>query len=192
MIPILIHHVSDIWEFEHKVTFDGPHKLILINDGITEINFKVDVYSNWKEWVLMRENSAYEQAFTAVGGDTTTTGKLGTTYFLENNWQIRTWEGDHKLTVDGNIYTRAGTPIFTPVLGNFNIETTLNISNLVDVVETGVLAGIDSVNQIDEIHKLHGLDIENDLVVTATSRDAGPDVSQTITDDSGTVTISRD
>ena len=35
----------------HKVTFDGPNKIIIVNEGVTELDFREDVYSNWKEWL---------------------------------------------------------------------------------------------------------------------------------------------
>ena len=34
----------DYWNLYHKVTFDGINKLILINDGETELDFQIDVY----------------------------------------------------------------------------------------------------------------------------------------------------
>ena len=54
-----------------KVTFDGPNKLILINSGETDINFQIDVYSNWKEWLIepTHNNAQFEQALAVVGGD---------------------------------------------------------------------------------------------------------------------------
>ena len=33
-----------------KVTFDGPNKLILVNEGVLTLNAQDDIYFNWKEW----------------------------------------------------------------------------------------------------------------------------------------------
>lgn len=178
-----------------KVTFDGPNKLILINFGVTEIDFLIDIYSNWKEWLIADVPPAHArflQAMTIVGGQPLPGArKLGTTYFLENGWRIRSWEGDHILNITGNVFTTEGVDPVIPTLGKFKVTVNLNTSNIIDTIETGALIGIDTVTQIDEVHKIHGLNTDNDLVVTDTTRDAGADISQTITDSSGTVTVHR-
>jgi hypothetical protein len=56
---------------------------------------------------------------------------------------------------------------------------------------TGEALGVNGT-KVDEIHKLHGLDTGNPLVVSATERSVGVDVVQDITDDgNGTVTVTR-
>lgn len=120
-----------------KVTFDGLSKLIIINNGITQINVKEDLYSAWKEWVIQDNNSKWLQAFSAIGGEPTTGGKyLGTTYFLINGWKIRTWEGNHRLMVNGNIYSDDGSEIFISTLGAYNTQINITTSNIVDAVST--------------------------------------------------------
>jgi len=119
-----------------KVTFDGLNKLILINEGETDINFRVDVYSAWKEWVKhpLQDNAKYAEACSAVGGDPLPGGRvLGTTYFLENGWKMRTWEGSHELTVVGNVFTRDGTNLFVETIGIHRITINLQTSTLVEV-----------------------------------------------------------
>lgn len=52
-------------------------------------------------------------------------------------------------------------------------------------------AGIATISaMVDEIYKIHGLETGTDLIVTALSRVAGS-ISQTITSDGGTTTVSR-
>jgi len=120
-----------------KVVFDGLNKLIIINTGITQISVKNDLYSAWKEWVIQDGNSKWLQAFSAIGGEPTTGGKyLGTTYFLINGWKIRTWEGNHRLMVDGNIYSDDGSEIFVPTLGAYNTQINITTSNIVDAIST--------------------------------------------------------
>ena len=65
-----------------------------------------------------------------------------------------------------------------------------NSAGLVTVNTGSGLSGAQST-QLAEIHKLHGLDATAPLVVTATTRDAGVGISQTITDVAGTVTVER-
>ena len=120
-----------------KVTFDGPNKLVRINEGVTSINVKEDIYSGWKEWKMVdhQSNAGYLQALTAIGGDPITdTAFVGTTYFLENGWRIQPWEDPvgYVLTIDGNIYTREpGQAPANPVSG---VSVNFVRSNLVDAI----------------------------------------------------------
>ena len=126
-----------------KVVFYGEDKLIVINNGITQIDVKEDLYSAWKEWVIQGNNSKWLQAFSAIGGEPTTGGKyLGTTYFLINGWKIRTWEGNHRLMVNGNIYSDDGSEIFVSTLGAYNTQINITTSNIVDAVSTSGGGGV--------------------------------------------------
>jgi hypothetical protein len=178
-----------------KVTFDGPNKLILINDGETEIDFRTDIYSNWKEWLLIDEqvNSEFLQALSVVGGDPLPGARiLGSTFFLENGWRIKSWQGDHILTITGNVFTREGADPVLPSDGDVSVTVNLNTSTLVEGGRSvGAELGIDSVIQLDEVWKIHGLDATNPLNVTSTSRNAAY-IEQTITDNGGgDVTVTR-
>ena len=130
-------YVPPLYFGEQKVVFDGPNKLIIVNQDITELDFRIDVYSAWKEWVIdpNQTNSKYVSAVTAIGGDDLPGSRvLGTTYFLENGWRMRTWEGDHSLTVTGNVFTREGEPIFVPTINPWTITINLNTSTLVETI----------------------------------------------------------
>ena len=96
-MPQLIYNYNN-WQFwgdynpplylgEQKVTFDGLNKLILVNEGVTELDFRVDVYSAWKEWIQdpNQVNAKWEKALDVIGGDPLPGDRvLGTTFFLEN------------------------------------------------------------------------------------------------------------
>ena len=128
------------WKTYHKVTFDGPNRLILINDGVTELNWARDVYSAWKEWFFIDsnpENPGYLQAMRLVGGDpldVAGTRFLGVSFFLTNGWRIRTWSGDHRLVISGNVFTDEGEPINIPTERPSSVTIELNTSNLVDLI----------------------------------------------------------
>ena len=57
MLNSLHYGFYDFWEYDpergfygnQSVTFDGPNKLIKVNQGITFLDVDVDIYSNWKE-----------------------------------------------------------------------------------------------------------------------------------------------
>lgn len=121
-----------------KVAFDGTNRLITINTGITEIDFTEDVYSEWKLWVLVSDNAKYTQAISVIGGDPIGGSRyLGATFFLENNWKIRPYEGNHTLTITGNVYSRDGSSPLTATIGNYNVLVNMSTSNLIDTIATG-------------------------------------------------------
>jgi hypothetical protein len=122
-----------------KVTFNGSERLILVDTGNTDINVQIDLYSDWKEWVATSDNSKYLPAFQVLGGDPISTGVyLGSTYFLENGWRVRPYEGPHQLNIVGNLYTReSGERPVIPTTGSYNILVNMVRSNLVDTIATG-------------------------------------------------------
>ena len=191
------------WELFHKVTFDGPNKLILINEGVIDIDFKADVYSAWKEWIVLlglvehQDNPAYLEAVAAIGGEPTPPGAIGATFFLENDWKIKPYPGSYRLTINGNVYSVDGSNPYVPadVIPNEpnNINITSNTSNIVDLVNAGF--GENQIIYLDELHKIHGLRQGFPLIVDPAARTAGPDIQQTITTtggDNDPVTITRD
>ena len=192
------------WSLFHKVTFDGPNKLILINSGITTLDIKTDVYSAWKEWIIILgelglhdENAGFLEAMAAIGGEPTPTGAIGSTFFLQNTWKLKPYPGSYRLTVNGNLFSEDGSNPY--VAANTirgqpnNINISSNTSNIVDLVNAG-FAELQTT-QLDELHKIHGLREGYPLIVDPTSRTAGVDVQQTITTvggDNDPVTITRD
>lgn len=85
-----------------KCTFDGDNKLIYINPGETEVYVKEDIYSGWKEWIQVRDNSKYIDAFRTTGGDPVGGGLYaGDIYFTVNGWKIVIQE---QVNVTGIIY----------------------------------------------------------------------------------------
>lgn len=126
------------------VTFDGTNKLILINNGITSLNIK-EVYSWWKDWVLQGDNLKYLPAMASLGGDPLPGGLfLGSTFFLENGWKIRPYEGNHSLNIIGNLYSRDGSFPFVQTLGSYNVLITSTVSQLVQGISTGSGTGGDT------------------------------------------------
>lgn len=168
-----------------KVTFDGPNKLILVNYGVTELVFREDIYSAWKQWLKdpHRQNTAFEAAISAVGGDPITGNRnLGTTYFLENGWKIRTWEGNHELTVSGNFFSRDGKSAFVPTVRPWTISVNINTSTLVENILPNTILGPGDVSSIvDGVWKNTVRDGQNALDILANIPD---EVWQYIIDDS--------
>lgn len=134
-----------------KVTFDGTDKIISVDDGITSLDVKVDLYSEWKIWVQESDNSKYAPAFRTVGGDEISPGlSITGTYFLLNGWRIRPAEENHTLKIIGNLYVDGEdvTPIIS-TLGDFNISVQMQTSNIVSTVAVG--SGVTNQDKTDII-----------------------------------------
>lgn len=118
-----------------KVSFDGPNRIISVLPGETDINVKVDIYSEWKEWA--QSNSQFISAMRSIGGDPIGGGLFaGDIYFLTNGWQISI--PDNQVNVEGVIYHDDGIPVFVVDPGGAVIST---VSSLVQSVETGGSSG---------------------------------------------------
>ena len=143
-----------------SVTFDGPNKLIICNYGTSALDVKSDIYSTWKIWQLQSDNMKYLQAMNSVGGDPLPGSKaLGSTYFLLNGWKIRPYEGNHTLTINGNLYCSDGSSPYVSTLAAWSVFIISAVSSLVDStvqqlpeIEQNVyqeVVHIDSINGID-------------------------------------------
>ena len=118
-----------------KVIFDWPNKLIVINTWITDIDVKVDIYSDWKEWFIISDNSKYLPAIRAVWWDPLPWSKaLWITYFLMNWWKIRPYEWNHTLNINGNLYTESWDSPYVSTLWNYNVMLISSVSSLVEIV----------------------------------------------------------
>lgn len=126
----------DYWQLYHKVTFDGINRWILINDGVTDINVQTEIYSDWKEWVLLEDHLKYFPPLNTVGGEPTIGAeRLDVTYFLINGWKIKPYPGSYTLNLIGNIFDVNGGSIkvdadIDPLFPN-NITINTNTSVIV-------------------------------------------------------------
>ena len=120
-----------------KVSFSAFEKIIYVNEGVTELDVKIDIYSAWKEWVLNSPEFPYasssEEAISAIGGEPLNdTLNVGSTFFLENGWRIQPFpeKEAYLLTVNGNLYTREVGE--NPFLFASGANIIITRSNLVD------------------------------------------------------------
>jgi hypothetical protein len=125
----------DYWKLYHKVTFDGVNKLIIINEGVTQIDGQRDIYSSWKEWVLLSDNAKFLQAINTVGGEPTVAGqRLDVTYFLINGWKLKPQPGSYTLNIIGNLFDIDGGAIFIPADVDSRFPNNINISTNTSVI----------------------------------------------------------
>jgi hypothetical protein len=93
---------SDSSYGNQKCIFDGENRLIYFVPGELNISVKEDIYSNWKEWLQVRDNSKYLPALRTTGGDPVGGGLFaGDIYFMTNGWKVVIQE---QVTVTGIIY----------------------------------------------------------------------------------------
>ena len=69
MAILLWNQWNEDWNYQWKCTFVGETRQIIINPGFTDISVKTDIYSGWKEWVALRDNTKFPPAIRSIGGD---------------------------------------------------------------------------------------------------------------------------
>jgi hypothetical protein len=125
-----------------KVTFDGINRKIIINPGETFLRMKEDIYSAWKEWVQVRENSEFYAAFRTTGGDPVGGGLYtGDVYFLINDWKIVI---NQQVVIEGIVYDN--TPGESPFIVNPGGGVVNTVSNL--ALQYSLSGGAPTVEQI--------------------------------------------
>ena len=192
-----IHHqYGTSWNWDpnqfpnQRVSFSAFEKIIYVNEGVTELDVKIDIYSAWKEWVLNSPEypipSWQKEAISAIGGEPLNdTLNVGSTFFLENGWRIQPFASrtPYILTVNGNIYTREAGG--NPFLFAEGVSVNLTRSNIVDqVVATSTLRDQDITNIVANVWSRSTLintgastygqlvkDIDSDLTVVDTKVD---------------------
>lgn len=135
-------------------TFDGPNLLIILPAATATIDAKVDLYSDWKEFVKVGANAKFLKAFDTTGGDPTQpTQDVAAYFFLRNDlgWRIRPAEENAEVSIVGNLYARESTlPIFVPTVGAFTALVTIERSVNALEVQTGGGGGFDPVTDLVE------------------------------------------
>lgn len=117
--------------------FDGVNKIIIEPNGASAtIIDAASVYSEWKQWAL--NNPMFPPAFRTLGGDDIGGGqKISGYFFLINNWRIRPYEGNHMVSVLGNLSVDGGGNPFIPTVGNYLVSTQIITSANSLTVSTG-------------------------------------------------------
>lgn len=158
---------NDYWTLYHKVTFDGPNRCIIVNDGESIIDIEEDVYSSWKEWSRLRDHLKFESALRTVGGDPTVEGNfLGATFFTVNNWRILISDSTNFV---GNIFsddfdtpfkTEDGVVLATSQVSNLIDKISVNTD---DLISAGIATTGDITNQTTVIQNTLPTGVVNEL-----------------------------
>ena len=136
------------------VIFDGPGKLCILQEGVTSFDV-IDLYSDWKAWVMQGDNAKYLQAFRNVGGDPLGGDiNIAPYYFLTNGWRVRPAETDHDLIVAGNLLTEEGDFPFVRTIGLYQVEIRMVTSSASTVI---TIQGEGSGLSVEEHDQLMGI-----------------------------------
>jgi len=115
------------------LSFDGALKRVKVTFDPLESHVTLlvqEIYSQWKEWVQIGNNSQWTQAFLSIGGEPIGGGEyVGSTFFILDGWKIApiTTVSDSELKLDGNL--------FSEVVGESLVDLSLMDINKHVVVE---------------------------------------------------------
>jgi len=126
-----------------KVSFNSITRIIAITtapdaNGDITINVKRDLYSDGKEdWVANENLRKVSFPITAMGGNPLP-GELylGSTFFLDSNWKIQPYSADHRLIIDGNLYSKDGSDPFLDTNG-YTVRVVQQVSSLTNTISAG-------------------------------------------------------
>ena len=126
-----------------KLYADTTDKVLVVTlapdvNGRVTLNTQVDIWSDLiEDWEASLALRRFYFPVVAIGGQTISTGKLGTSYVLKEPWQIAPYEGHHEFVIDGNLATELETTLLVlPTVGAYTVSAPRKVSTLVEVVET--------------------------------------------------------
>jgi len=140
-------------------TFDGENRIISLDPGVTSFGV-IDLYSKWKEWVIVADNAKYPKAFFTIGGEPINSDGsqvISPYFFLDNLWKVRPQETDHELVILGNLLTPDGAPPTVATIGGFSVyvRTVLSVNSTTTSIEggAGTVLTPDLQKQFDRIER---------------------------------------
>jgi hypothetical protein len=198
----------------YTVGSGGIRRYVPNNIGVASKEVRITTTAVWSRFVDYHNiNKWSTNAFIKTGGAFRSTIN-GSDVFatfdirLTNDWLIVPADYPHKFIIDGNLFPNenTGEDFDTSVITSQGVSPRINFADSLQVsrtiIETGVSGLTDSESQslreinqalalVREIHRLNGLDPDNPLTVTTSSRETG-DIVQTITGDGTTTsTVTR-
>ena len=87
-LSLWISHAEE-WEANEKVSIDGVSKVIRVNDDVTSLDIRVDLYSAWVRWFERDQNAQYLPAMRFTGLDPIPGGFTGRHLLRKRNgWKL--------------------------------------------------------------------------------------------------------
>lgn len=150
--------------------FDGSTLTITLDTptgGVLNVNVQ-RLYSEWKEWWLLSDNSKFPLAFRNIGGDDLTPGvQAGAYFFLQNQdvpnyargWRIISTDADQTVNYNGNLVAEdSAKSLIIPTPGRSVLHLGLQpVTQRVDEILTqSQTAQYDAKISIDTINGIAG------------------------------------
>lgn len=105
-----------------KFDFDGPNLTVHILDGVTDIDVKTELYSDYSDWYNSANNARFVLGMEAVGNipisDIQNTAEF---FFFINGWKLSHTSGV-KVSVSTNLFTLNEDKIVAVTSGDSQIE----------------------------------------------------------------------
>jgi hypothetical protein len=149
------------------VSFDGVNKIIEL-PSTGSFDAEIDLYSDWKEWVLLSDNAKFLPAFDTTGGDDIGLGQEISPYFFlrtDLGWKIKAPEQDGDVVVQGNLFPRvSGQSLFLPPTGNFTVLITQSLSAKAVTVDLEEIQR-NILDVRDAMYNRSKLDLDNNTLI---------------------------
>lgn len=183
---------SDEWALNEKVSFNGFNRVITVNEGVTSLDIRSDVYSAWVRWITREANLRFAQAMKTSGADPIPNGETGLICFLTNSWKL--CYNPSIVSVTGVLYSEDlpsafwsidGTTAIYPSTVSSLVNSAVTVQNVVTgtVVPADTIADAVRVELAAELAKI--LTIPSDVLNAATTTPIHADIrkvkDQTIT-----------
>ncbi len=136
------------WALNEKVSFNGTTRKITVNEGVTSLDIRSDVYSAWVRWFEREPWSRPAMRFS--GADAIPGGETGVTFFMINGWKL-VYEPTI-VAVTGVLYSDdyatafwsdSGAPIYPATVSSL-VNSAVTTQNVV----TGDISTVPTVEQI--------------------------------------------
>lgn len=165
------------------VVFNGVTRQVEVTDVVdTSLDVELDIYSAWKDWSQLSDNSKYAPAMRSFGGDPTVPGQAAPKYFFLQNFWVVFINNGNIVNVGLNLYTEDYISPYIVAPGSGVSDRNSDAA----IVNEELVVDIDA--KVTELHKLQGLDSANPMTVTPTQRSVD-DIDLTISGDGETVTV---
>lgn len=168
----------------------GTPRILNIPDAAGDITVQ-DLWDTLSEEASKLDNLQYKKLIDRPKGGgksiLSPVKSVGITLML-NNMQVKFFDQPGpafviKRVLDGNLIAQDDLQVELEPLANSDFTNWKN--------EADVSAALLKPLQLSELHEAHGLDAAKPLEITDTTRDAGPDLSQTIVEAGGKTTVTR-
>jgi hypothetical protein len=169
------------------ISFDRVNKFVLIDTGAPNEVLLQEIYDESMDWIDEPSQMDLPNIMTAEGKKAIGGGDLtGIVLTMLQGWKLKFLDEAGPTTVQKII--RGGD--LALIGGVAPIEPSDFVFVVIGLSTAPAIAG-SILTQVDEIHKVHGLDTGNPLEVEDAQRRAGATIIQDITDNGTTATVTR-